>query len=75
MDPSLYRYFAYVDDKMDLRKDCRFDTTVKSAHWDDQLHIWHVTGKGKNDIYKASARYLISCTVRISKYQFFSLLY
>ncbi|KAG6373084.1 cyclohexanone monooxygenase [Boletus reticuloceps] len=64
---ELQSYFAYVDDKMDLRKDCRFDTTVKSANWDDQLHVWHVTGEGKDSIYKASARYLVSCTGFASK--------
>ena len=62
---SSHSYFAYVDGKMDVRKDCRFDTTVKSAHWDDRSHIWHVVGEGKHGVYKASARYLISCTVCI----------
>ena len=69
MGLSLHRYFSYVGDKMDLRKDCRFDTTVKSAHWDDRLHVWHVTGEGKDGIYKASARYFIPCTVRICEYR------
>ena len=59
-------YFAYVGDKLDLRPHCRFDTTVKQAHWDDQLHLWHVTAEDKEGLYKASARYLILCIVRPS---------
>ena len=59
-------YFAYVGDKLDLRPHCRFDTVVKQARWDDQLHLWHVTAEGKEGFYKASARYLVLCTVRPS---------
>jgi hypothetical protein len=62
---ELRAYFAYVDDKLKLRKDCRFDSRVKQAHWDDQLHIWHVTSDGKDGVYKAAARHLIMCTVRL----------
>ena len=57
-------YFSYVGDKLDLRPHCRFDTVVKQAHWDDRLHLWRVTAKGKDGLYKASSRYLILCTVR-----------
>ncbi|KAH0835013.1 cyclohexanone monooxygenase [Lanmaoa asiatica] len=63
---ELQAYFAYVGDKLDLRQHCQFDTVVKQAHWDDQLHLWHVTAEGKEGLYKASARYLILCTVRAS---------
>ena len=52
-----------MGDKLDLRPHCRFDTTVKQAHWDDQLYIWHITAEGKKGLYKASARYLILCIV------------
>jgi len=61
----LTRYFAYVDDKLKLRKDCRFDSRVKQAHWDDKLHVWHVTSDGKDGVYQAAARHLIVCTVRL----------
>ncbi|KIJ64835.1 hypothetical protein HYDPIDRAFT_131981 [Hydnomerulius pinastri MD-312] len=64
---ELQAYFAYVGDKLDLRKHCRFDSTVKSAHWDDDLHIWHVTSDGKEGLYKASGRHLIVCTGFASK--------
>ena len=57
------RYFAYVDKKLDLRKDCRFDATVKEALWDDHTHVWHVQSDGKDGVCKAKARYLIMCTV------------
>ena len=59
-------YFTQVGDKLDLRPHCRFDTVVKQAHWDDQLHLWHVTAEGKEGVYKASARYLMLCIVRLS---------
>ncbi|KAG9311543.1 cyclohexanone monooxygenase [Chiua virens] len=59
---ELQAYFEYVDEKFDLRKDCRFDSSVKQAHWDDQQHIWHVTSDGKQGVYKTAARYLILCT-------------
>ena len=55
-----------MDDKFDLRKDCRFDSTVKQAHWDDRLHIWHIISSGKNGVCKAAARHLIMCTVRLA---------
>ena len=57
-------YFAYMGDKLNLRPYCRFDTVVKQAHWDDQMHLWNVTAEGKDGPYKAVARYLILCTVR-----------
>ena len=57
-------YFAYIDEKFDLRKDCRFDSRVKQAHWDDGLHMWRVTSNGKRGVYKTAARHLIICTVR-----------
>ena len=70
----LSSYFAYVDVKLDLRKDCRFDSRVKKAHWDDNLHIWHVACDGKQGAYKAAARHLIICTVRLLYLLFIRLL-
>ncbi|KAG8216622.1 cyclohexanone monooxygenase [Butyriboletus roseoflavus] len=64
---ELQAYFTYVGDKLDLRRHCRFDTVVKQAHWDDQLHLWHVTAEGKEGLYKASARYLVLCMGFASK--------
>ncbi|KIJ67048.1 hypothetical protein HYDPIDRAFT_85439 [Hydnomerulius pinastri MD-312] len=64
---ELQAYFKYVGDKLNLRKDCRFDSTVKSAHWDDELHSWHVTSDGKEGLYRASSRHLIVCTGFASK--------
>lgn len=58
-------YFAYVGDKLDIRPHCRFDTVLKRAYWDDQLHLWHIIAEGKEGLYRASARYLILCIVRV----------
>ena len=55
-----------MDNKLDLRKDCRFDSTVKQAHWDDRLHIWHVISNGKDGVYRVAARHLIMCMVRLA---------
>ncbi|KAG9311539.1 cyclohexanone monooxygenase [Chiua virens] len=59
---ELQAYFTYVAEKLDLRKHCRFDSPIQQAHWDDQLHLWHVTANGKDGIYSATARHLILCT-------------
>ncbi|KAI9458454.1 cyclohexanone monooxygenase [Boletus coccyginus] len=64
---ELQAYFAYVDDKLKLRKYCRFDSRVEQAHWDEKLHVWHVTSDGKDGMYQAAARHLIICTGFASK--------
>ncbi|KAG9311516.1 hypothetical protein JVU11DRAFT_7719 [Chiua virens] len=64
---ELQAYFMYAGEKLDLRPYCRFNTVVKQARWDDQLHCWHVIAEGKDGIYKAVSRYLILCTGFASK--------
>ncbi|WP_341920529.1 flavin-containing monooxygenase [Hydrocarboniphaga effusa] len=36
------RYFNYVADRFDLRKDISFNTRVESATWDDSTRRWNV---------------------------------
>ena len=40
--PELLRYFDYVANKFDLRKDIQFDTRVVSIVWDDAKERWRI---------------------------------
>ena len=40
--PEILRYFNFVADRYDLRRDIRFDTKVKAANWDDTSERWHL---------------------------------
>ncbi|MCV7257723.1 flavin-containing monooxygenase [Mycobacterium shimoidei] len=41
--PELKRYADHVADKYDVRRHIRFNTTVESAHWDEEKQVWRVT--------------------------------
>ena len=41
--PENERYFNFVADKLDLRKDIQFDTKVTAAHFLDDQNQWEVT--------------------------------
>ncbi|OAX81965.1 hypothetical protein ACJ72_03694 [Emergomyces africanus] len=62
--PELRRYFAHVDQKFDLRKDCLFDTTITSAIFNSNDKRWHVTTQG-SEIFKV--KYLLLNTGFASK--------
>ena len=51
--PELLRYFNYVADRFDLRRDIEFDTRVVSAVFDDVTNLWTV-GTDKGDTVKAT---------------------
>jgi len=59
MDTSRNRYFAHLDRKLGLRPHCLFNTTVKSAHWNEETHSWDVAAEGNGGLYKANSRYFI----------------
>lgn len=40
---ELQKYFAYVVDKLNLRKDIMYEKDVKSASWLEESHFWEVT--------------------------------
>jgi cyclohexanone monooxygenase/acetone monooxygenase len=40
--PEIQRWMRYVTDRLDLRRDIQFDTTVTSAHYDDERGRWTV---------------------------------
>ncbi|WP_441252214.1 flavin-containing monooxygenase [Tardiphaga sp. 71_E8_N1_1] len=41
--PEILRYAGHVADRYDLRRDIQFDTTVKSAVFDERANRWTVT--------------------------------
>ena len=51
--PELLRYFNYVADRFDLRRDIEFDTRVVSAVFNDVTNLWTV-GTDKGDTVKAT---------------------
>src|ERR1700750_1529885 len=57
--PEILRYANFVADKLDLRRDMRFETRVTAAEFDEAAHRWTVrTDRG--DV--VSARYCIMAT-------------
>src|SRR5882757_7828074 len=57
--PEILRYFGFVADRYDLRRDIRFGTKVKAANWDDTSERWQlVTDNGAG----VSCRYYIMAT-------------
>src|ERR1700754_1515601 len=56
---ELRDYFRYVDEKLDLRRDVRFNTRVEKAEFDPARNRWTVRS---SDGSRASARYLVLCT-------------
>ncbi|MGW5149382.1 flavin-containing monooxygenase [Rhodococcus koreensis] len=61
---EMARYFEFVTDRLDLRKDIRFRTRVTGATWDDVANIWTVRTDDGNEF---SCRYLVSAAGPLSK--------
>jgi cation diffusion facilitator CzcD-associated flavoprotein CzcO/acetyl esterase/lipase len=57
--PEILRYFGFVADRYDLRRDIRFSTRVKAANWDDTSERWQLTTDNGADV---SCRYYIMAT-------------
>ncbi|MDW8326151.1 MAG: NAD(P)/FAD-dependent oxidoreductase [Anaerolineales bacterium] len=55
--PEIYSYLRWVADRMDLRRDIQFNTTVTGASWDDDNQHWIVT---LSDGQVITARFLIT---------------
>ena len=55
--PEILRYQNYVADKLDLRRDMRFETRVTSATYDEHTGLWAVeTDKGD----RVTARFVVT---------------
>src|SRR5258708_36712142 len=51
--PEILRYFGFVADRYDLRRDIRFGTKAKAANWDDTNERWQlVTANGPRISYR-----------------------
>jgi acetone monooxygenase len=61
--PEIERWMHYVADRLDLRKDIQFGTTITSAHYDEDASRWTVkTSCGKT----FDAQFLITCCGMLS---------
>ncbi len=61
---ELRRYFHYVDEKLDLRRDIQFNTRVTAARFDSDGKFWRVSSIAGADTTTHSevrARFLIPC--------------
>ena len=58
---ELCAYFEYVDKKLDLSRDIRFNTRVTAAEFDQESNQWIVQGSGI-DAPGVRARFMVLCT-------------
>jgi len=58
------RYFRFVADRLDLRKDIRFQTRLTAATWDEAAQVWIVQTDGHETL---TCRYLVSAAGALSK--------
>ncbi len=56
---ELRRYFHYVDSKLDLSRDIRFNTRVEAAEFDEDRRQWIVNTQGGGAL---RAQFLVLCT-------------
>ncbi|WP_342725675.1 NAD(P)/FAD-dependent oxidoreductase [Bradyrhizobium sp. B097] len=61
--PEIERWLNYVADRLDLRKDIQFGTTVKSAHFNETTQRWLVT-TDQGDV--IDAQFLVTCCGMLS---------
>ncbi|MBR0855907.1 flavin-containing monooxygenase [Bradyrhizobium liaoningense] len=61
--PEIERWLNYVADRLDLRKDIQFNTTVKSAHFNEATQRWLVT-TDKGDV--IDTQFLVTCCGMLS---------
>ncbi len=61
--PEIERWMHYVADSLDLRKDIQFETTIVSAHYNDDTRRWIIrTDRGET----IDAQFLITCCGMLS---------
>jgi len=70
---ELRKYFEYVEGKLGVKKDIRFNTRVVGATWDDETHEWIVEAKDRSnptgtlETISVRTRFFVSCTGFASK--------
>ena len=55
--PEIMRYLNYVADRFDLKRDIRFNTRVKAAHYDEAANRWNVRTEAGEQF---TARFLVT---------------
>jgi acetone monooxygenase (methyl acetate-forming) len=61
--PEVERWLQYVTDRLDLRKDIQFSTTIESAHFDEERDRWTIT-TDRGDV--LDAQFFVSCAGMLS---------
>ncbi|MEN9727812.1 MAG: hypothetical protein RL434_2178, partial [Pseudomonadota bacterium] len=61
--PEIERWMNYIADRLDLRKDIQFNTTIASAHYQESTGRWTVT---TTDGQVIDTQFLISCCGMLS---------
>ncbi|MBR0898804.1 NAD(P)/FAD-dependent oxidoreductase [Bradyrhizobium tropiciagri] len=61
--PEIERWLNYVADRLDLKKDIQFETTVKSAHFNEATQRWQVA-TDKGDV--IDTQFLVTCCGMLS---------
>ena len=61
--PEIERWMNYVADRLDLRKDIQFNTTIKSADWDNEAERWKLVTEDNQQI---NCQFVVSCAGMLS---------
>ena len=61
--PEIERWMNYVADRLDLRKDIQFNTTIKSADWDNEAERWNLVTEDNQQI---NCQFAVSCAGMLS---------
>ena len=61
--PEIERWMNYVADRLNLRKDIQFNTTIASTHWDSGASRW---GVATTDGQQIDAQFVVCCTGMLS---------
>ena len=61
--PEIERWMGYVADRLDLRKDFRFSTTITAAHFQEETGRWRVYSD-RGDVF--DTQFLVGCTGMLS---------
>jgi acetone monooxygenase (methyl acetate-forming) len=61
--PEVERWLQYVTDRLDLRKDIQFSTTIETAHFDEDRGRWTIT-TDRGDV--IDAQFFVSCAGMLS---------
>ena len=61
--PEIERWMNYVTDKLDLRKDIQFNTTITNAHYNEDTQRWTIKTGGGEII---DTQFLITCCGMLS---------